>query len=67
MNILLNSKPQEIADDLTLTLALQSLQINSLNGTAIAVNNIVIPKKDWDSCTLKPNDALVVIKASQGG
>lgn len=67
MNILLNSKPQEIADDLTLTLALHAFQINSLNGVAIAVNNIVIPKKDWESYILKPDDALVVIKASQGG
>ncbi|MEX6690565.1 sulfur carrier protein ThiS [Danxiaibacter flavus] len=67
MNILLNSKPQEIADHLTLSLALQALQINSLNGVAIAVNNIVIPKKDWESYILEHNDALVIIKASQGG
>jgi sulfur carrier protein len=67
MNILLNSKPQEIADHLTLSLALQDLQINSLNGVAIAVNNIVIPKKDWESYALKPDDALVIIRASQGG
>lgn len=67
MNILLNSKPQEIADHLTLSLALQALQIKALNGVAIAVNNIVIPKNDWESHLLKPNDALVIIKASQGG
>ncbi len=67
MNILLNSKPQEIADHLTLSLALQALQIKAVNGIAIAVNNTVISKNDWDSYTLKPNDALIIIKASQGG
>ncbi|MDE3235790.1 MAG: sulfur carrier protein ThiS [Bacteroidota bacterium] len=67
MTIVLNNKPQEIADNLTLSHALQTLEIHSLNGVAVAVNNIVIHKKDWDSHQLQPNDVLVLIRASQGG
>ena len=67
MNIVINNKTKVIADNLTLSQALQVLQINSLNGIAIAVNNIIINKKDWEDHQLQPNDTLVLIRASQGG
>jgi len=67
MNVLVNNKPQEVADHVTLSQALQSLQVHALNGVAIAVNNTVVHKKDWDSYRLQPNDRVVLVKASQGG
>ena len=67
MTIMLNNKPQEIADHLSLAKALHTLEIHSLNGVAVAVNNTVIPKKEWDTHQLQPNDILVLIRASQGG
>jgi sulfur carrier protein len=67
MNIVINNKTKVIADNLTLSQALQVLQISSLNGIAIAVNNVIINKKDWEDHQLQPNDTLVLIRASQGG
>ena len=36
-------------------------------GIAIAVNNRMVPRIEWEKCVLHPNDSLVVIKAACGG
>lgn len=36
-------------------------------GVAVAINNQVIPKKDWATTTLKLYDQIILITASQGG
>lgn len=36
-------------------------------GIAVAVNNTVIPKSDWNSYHLNPNDQVLIISATQGG
>lgn len=38
-----------------------------LKGTAIAINNEVIPKNNWNTQQLHENDQLLVITATQGG
>ena len=37
------------------------------NGIAIAVNENVIPKKEWTNYLLKEHDKILIIKATQGG
>ena len=36
-------------------------------GIAVAVNNSVVPKTDWDNYTLSPTDKILIISATQGG
>jgi sulfur carrier protein len=36
-------------------------------GIAVAVNNTVISKSDWNSYHLNPNDQVLIISATQGG
>jgi sulfur carrier protein len=36
-------------------------------GIAVAVNETVVPKTQWDKYILQPNDTVLVIKATQGG
>lgn len=36
-------------------------------GLAIAINQQVIPKTQWESHQLQPNDKIIIIKATQGG
>ena len=36
-------------------------------GIAVALNNQVIPRKDWASTPLHPNDTILIITATQGG
>ncbi|WON93174.1 MULTISPECIES: sulfur carrier protein ThiS [unclassified Sphingobacterium] len=56
--------------DPTLT-SLESLLLLELSGqtqgVAVAINNKVIPKKDWATTPLKPHDQIILITASQGG
>lgn len=44
-----------------------ALQINISKGVAIAVNNTVISKSEWDKYEVKQNDRILMIKATQGG
>lgn len=39
----------------------------SINGIAIAVNNIIVSRKSWESQVLRSNDKILIIKATQGG
>jgi sulfur carrier protein len=67
MDIYINSKLQQLNDTARITDVLTQLNITSQNGIAVAVNNNVIPKPDWDSYTLHPEDQITLIRATQGG
>ncbi len=67
MNIYINNKLQELKESATLSETLVALNISSQKGIAIAINNNVIPKQDWDNYYLNENDQLTLIKATQGG
>lgn len=47
-------------------LMLKELGIQS-TGIAIAVNNKVIPRTQWETFTLAENDKVIIIHATQGG
>lgn len=36
-------------------------------GVAVAINNKMVPRTDWESTTLAENDSIVIIKAACGG
>lgn len=57
----------ELPDDITVSLALREVGIRSFSGVAIAINNHILKKEKWDSQKLKPQDRIVIIRASQGG
>ena len=67
MNIYVNNKVQEIQGRPKVTDALASLNIISQKGIAIAVNNMVIPKAEWDNYELQHDDQVTLIRATQGG
>ncbi|VXB19465.1 Thiamine biosynthesis protein ThiS [Flavobacterium sp. 9AF] len=37
------------------------------NGIAIAVNEMVVPKNQWEHYFLSPTDTILIITATQGG
>ncbi len=67
MNIYINSKPQDVPQESKIAEALLSLDIAGSKGIAIAVNDNVVPRAEWETYALKVNDQLTVIKATQGG
>ena len=67
MNIYINSKQQEVPGEAKIADALTSLNIVGQKGIAIAVNNNVVPRAEWETHILKANDQVTLIKATQGG
>jgi sulfur carrier protein len=67
MNVIVNNKSVELPDASGIHALLQQLNLSSPQGIAIAVNEQVVPKSEWESCVLKDNDAVLLIRATQGG
>jgi sulfur carrier protein len=67
MNIYINSKLHELPNPQPISKALELLNIAHAKGIAIAVNNLVIPRTQWEQHLLQDNDDITLIKATQGG
>ena len=46
---------------------LVSENLKKEKGIAVALNNRVVPQKDWTSTLLNSNDTILIIAATQGG
>ncbi|QDG52032.1 sulfur carrier protein ThiS [Persicimonas caeni] len=68
MKLQLNGEPKTLdSDTLTVAELLAHLDITQRRGVAIAVNNSVVPKSEWDDHQLDDDDAVEIIRATQGG
>ena len=67
MEITFNNHPQQIKEQSSVQIIINDLIGEKQNGIAVAVNETVVPKTNWDSYLLQPNDKVLVIKATQGG
>jgi sulfur carrier protein len=67
MNIYVNNESRQLADTAVVADVLRSLNIVGQKGMALAVNSIVVPRQEWDNYSLKDNDKIMIIKATQGG
>lgn len=65
MKVQVNNKEVETPSTTLLQLA-QELKL-PVQGVAMAVNNRMIPRTQWEKFSLKENDSLVIIKAACGG
>lgn len=62
-----NQTKQFVANSLTVQ-ALLDLEIpEKQNGIALAINNTVIPKSNWNSHLIQETDDILIISATQGG
>ncbi len=67
MNIYVNNKLTEVPVQANIADALDSLNLVSQKGVAVAINNNVVPKAEWGSYVLNAEDKVTLIKATQGG
>lgn len=67
MEITLNDQPKIITESTTLYDIVYSQLGEKQKGVAVALNNMVIPKPNWQNTKLKSNDNILIIKATQGG
>lgn len=67
MEITLNNDQQTIAESTTLFELVFAQLGEKQNGVAVALNNTVISKTQWQTTPLNSNDHILIIKATQGG
>jgi sulfur carrier protein len=67
VEVFINQTIFNVPDPGTLADVLPLLQIRQSDGIAIAVNDVVIPKGEWQRTLLCPKDKVFVIRATQGG
>ena len=67
MNIYVNNKLTEVPVQASVAAALDSLDLVSQKGIAVAINNNVVPRAEWDSYVLSSEDKVTLIRATQGG
>lgn len=66
MKVQVNNKEVEVNPSSTLTQVTAQLELPA-QGIAIAVNNQMIPRTEWDRFVLMENANIVIIKAACGG
>lgn len=66
MQIFINDTPTQCPDQSTISEILSRQNIQPTN-IAIAVNDTVIPKAQWDKTVLTDGSNMMIIKAVQGG
>jgi len=67
IEVSINQESFQLPEPGALTDILPLLQVHQPDGIAIAVNDNVIPRGEWESYTLKAQDKIFVIRATQGG
>ncbi len=66
MEITMNGEACEVLPTDTLQSFLEK-QLEDLRGIAVAVNNTVVPKPNWEATQLQEQDNVLVITAAKGG
>ncbi len=67
MEITFNNQIREIEAPASILHILNNWIGEKQKGIAVAVNETVIPKAQWESYQLQHKDSILVIKATQGG
>jgi sulfur carrier protein len=67
--VTVNGEDRTVPDGYPLTEVLRDLEIDpdESSGVAVAINESVIRRQDWDGVTLSEDDTVEVIQAQQGG
>ncbi|AAS63275.1 Sulfur carrier protein ThiS [Yersinia pestis biovar Medievalis str. Harbin 35] len=64
--IMLNDQPLEVECNLTAEMLLNQLKHHQ-PGTALAINQVIIPRADWQNHRLQAGDHILLFQAIAGG
>ncbi|WP_207429787.1 sulfur carrier protein ThiS [Pedobacter sp. SYSU D00535] len=67
MEITVNQQHRTIPENYSVEQLLASLMPDMQKGIAVAVNQTIVPKSEWQVYKLQANDKVMLIKATQGG
>lgn len=66
MRLIINDQPMEFTEPLTVTQLFASLDRKTA-GTALAINQVIIPRHKWDSHFVNDQDNILLFQAIAGG
>lgn len=66
MKVRLNDQPLELAQPISISTLLQQLERHQ-PGTALAINQIIIPRADWANHLVQDGDDILLFQAIAGG
>jgi len=66
ITVLVNEIQIEIEENTNISQLLQKTN-TVINGIAIAINNKIVSKTNWETQQFNNNDNILIIRASQGG
>lgn len=67
MEIFVNNQPIQTEEQTSLLAIVNSQVGENSKGLAVAINEEVIPKNEWEKTILNQHDQVLIIKATQGG
>ena len=67
IEVSINQQNFQLPENGRLADVLPLLFIRQADGIAIAVNQVVVPRGEWERYVLQTGDSVFVIKATQGG
>jgi sulfur carrier protein len=67
MHLFINGKETDISSGTSIRGLLDSMEIRSDRGMAIAVNGVVVPGSRWRELEVEEGDTVEIIRATQGG
>ncbi|MGB0522205.1 MAG: sulfur carrier protein ThiS [Flammeovirgaceae bacterium] len=67
MEVIVNDKPHQTAEKINIQELLNQLNLPSQQGIAVAINQAIVPKSEWEHIQLSDQDKIMIITATQGG
>ena len=67
MQITINNESYTFDENISLENAVESLDLKETNGIALALNEEIIPKSNWQNTILNEEDKIIIIGAVAGG
>jgi sulfur carrier protein len=67
MEVTVNQQKFTVSTDCSVAQLLADTLDRPATGMAVAVNQTIVPKANWNTHLLHPQDEVILIKATQGG
>lgn len=67
MQITINNQSYEFGETLSLQGAIAVLEMKETTGIAVALNEQIIPRSEWEQTSLHDEDKIIIIGAVAGG